>query len=730
MDIVATVPEIREHLPSRYLGALSDMGVNWVHGPAGEAMIVNVANQGMCFLPQVDGKAVATVREGRYREPCLSDPGFRSENKDAIRDATLRHWAGCFGRYSLGDSNSISTVSPMVCQSRHCMQRLQEMLSVEYDSISGLNAAWAAQFGDWDFVEMPLGFGPGENQPPAPWIDFRSGMDAAFAEYNGWARQIVQHTDNAAAVGARFQSDSVPARGYDWPLLFDVLDFVACDYSPLMLDKTRSYSNPAAWTGTVLRQKETPVASEWYAWLPWHLLCQGVHALWLDDVYGSVDDPAPDAWLLPDGTATASLQTLTQTVNKINETVGPLIYAAEPGASAIGIYDSQASRHLAAVDRPYEINVAESQEAVTSILRLAGYPFDFVDKTGLLEISPEKYKTLVLPSCRALGADEIAALKGYVQAGGALIADLVPGDCDKHGVPWGEYPLAHLFGVACDKEPLVGVGMLSAVLEDSPGKQDAGVVAVNTAVTLAGGIALGAVSETPAWVVNRFDAGHTLLLNHPFRSVKNEAGRRIVPHEYHAIKTFIADLPGIQPPVFPESFLGTVNTYSFGDATIYAVLPDIDGSRQSIRLPISKNAAAYNMFTGEQVRRPHRTRFQVTDGEPLFVAALPYPVEKIAVHVPEIVHVGQRLPIQVIVSTGKGQAGKHLLGVDLMPVSGAPLTRYHRVVIAEAGVGETFIPLALNEILGKYSLRVRDMLTGMEKTTPIALSSPESEYAN
>ena len=108
------------------------------------------------------------------------------------------------------------------------------------------------------------------------------------------------------------------------------------------------------------------------------------------------------------------------------------------------------------------------------------------------------------------------------------------------------------------------------------------------------------------------------------------------------------------------------------------------------------------------------------------MAALPQAIKNIVVNVPKIVHVGQRLPIQIVANTDAGRAGKHLFIVDLMPVNSAPIPWYHRIVIAEAGVGETFIPLAWNEILGKYSLRVRDILTGMQTTIPVALSSPES----
>ena len=725
LDIVGSVSEIREYLPLYYLKCLSEAGMNWVHAPAGECAIVNAAKQQLCLLPQVDAKAAGKVWEGRYREPCLSNASFRNENKDALRDATLRHWAGGFGRYSLGECTCVSAFSPLACQSRDCMMRFQEMLSREYESLGALNKSWDQQFGDWDFVEMPLAFGPGEQGPYAPWIDFRRCMDTSFAEYNSWARQMVQQTDIGAMVGACFSSDSLPARGYYWPLLFDALDFVACDYSPLMTAKIRSYSKPGAWSGAVIRQQDVHASPEWCRWLPWTLATKGVHALWLADVFGDVDHPAPDAWLLPDGRVNGALNTLVSEVNRINDTVGPLLYASEAALPLIAVYDSHASQHFAEVDRLYGRTASESQDAVVRMLRLAGYPFRFVDKGRLLDITPDKCKVILLPACSALDKEEIQAFQNFVERGGALIADIVPGDVDAHGVLRNFYSLSTVFGVNLTGISSGKHGKLSASLEGTSSRTDAGYVLANASVCLDAGVPLGSVDGTPAWVVNRHGAGNTLLLNHPFRNIVYEEGKRLVPHEYHAIKTFIADLPGITHDEELEAFLGDMNVFHYGDAEIYLIVPDQDAPNQRLHLPINRDKAAYNMFTGEKYRRPHRIKYQIPEGQPLAVSALPYTIKDIVINVPEIVHIGGRLPIQILMTTEKGRPGKHLFIVDLMPVNGSPILWYRRVVAAQAGVGEAFIPLARNEVLGKYTLRVYDILTGMERLVPVALSSPE-----
>jgi len=722
LDVVGSMGRLQEYMPLYYMKCLAELGMNWIHAPGDEAMIVSAARQHLNFLPQVDGKAEAPLQDSKFREPCLSNPAFRNENKDSLRDTTLRHWAGGFGRYSLGNGNCVASISPLICQCRHCMGRFQEMLSQEYGDINDLNQAWQQNFGDWDFVELPPAFGPGEKGPHAPWIDFRRCMDTAFAEYNGWARQIVQRTDRGAFVGACFSTDENSAKGYHWPLLFDTLDFVACNYSPIMTAKARSYSKKHGWAGIVLEdQRALPTGCA--AWLPWKLLSENIHALWFNDIFGNADDPSPDAWILPDGCASETLQTMLQTCKEINDTVAPLIYAAERETAAVAIYDSHASRHLAAVDRTYGKTLQDAQEAATAMLSLAGIHFDFIDKTRLLDATPMQYRAIFLPFCRALDADELESLKRYVQYGGALIADFPPGDYDAHGCLQASYPLEELFGIRITGVPVVKTGTLKLNVENNA---VSGNVPVNTSVALGNGIALSEAEGTPAWITNRMDTGHTFLLNHPFRQIVTKARQRFVPPEYNAIKTFITDLPGVKLDKHYENFLGSVNRYKYGTADIFFVLPDPDAERQELRLPIDGDAAAYNMFTSELIRRPHKKRFQTINSQPLFISVLPQSIKNIVVNVPEVIHVGTLLPIQVLITTSKQRAGKHLLIADLIPLNGTPIPYYRRVITAENGVGETFMPLAFNEILGKYSLRVRDILSGIETVRPIALSSPAS----
>ena len=82
------------------------------------------------------------------------------------------------------------------------------------------------------------------------------------------------------------------------------------------------------------------------------------------------------------------------------------------------------------------------------------------------------------------------------------------------------------------------------------------------------------------------------------------------------------------------------------------------------------------------------------------------------------------MPIQIQVTTGNDWPGTHLVCIDLMPNKGQPLPHYRQYATCERGAGETFIPLALNEAPGRYIIRARDVLTGMETTRRVGISGP------
>ena len=730
LELVASVDEPREYASGHLLNALSGAGVTSVHAPAGEATIVAAARAHIPLVPELTRVAVEQARDGLYRDPCLNDPDYLSTMEVQLRESALRHWAGTETRYSLGKRNYLCASEENLCQCGSCLGKFQQALQASYEKIDALNAAWQSAFGDWDFIEVPTGIGPGQEGPPAPWVDFRVFMDNQFSAFHGWARSQAAATDTAGQVGACFAGNTSPYYGYYWPDLFHALDFVAADYTPLFLEKARSYAKPGSWSGVVLPDAASPAEDPFLSWLPWRLAFNGIQTLWVDNLWGDANNTPPSAWIRPDGAASPALQTLAATVATIRDTVGPLFYAADRPPAKVGIYDSHYTRHLCEVNRDYSLSTDQAQQAAAELLGFASYAFRFMDKAALASVEVKETPAIVLPLCRALDPSERAALRVYVEKGGALIADVVPGVFDAHGVRAADSGLEDVFGIQAQEPPRITQAALTTTAANDGAARDAGWALVDGAITLRGGVALADAAGTPAWVVNRFGNGHTLLLNHPFREIQRQEERVAVPAESEAIGVFLGDLPEMSaaPKAEGETFLGQLHVLTFGEAQVFTVQADLDAPRQEVRLPLQGGDAVYDALTGEPIRRPHRHKFRVAPGAALIVTRLPYPLEELVVQVPELAYAGQHLPVQVLAQPeGETKPGKHIFILDLIPQNKPPVPWYHRILIADLGAADFYVPLARNEMPGWYTLRVRDALTGTVVTKTVKIAVPVEE---
>ena len=82
---------------------------------------------------------------------------------------------------------------------------------------------------------------------------------------------------------------------------------------------------------------------------------------------------------------------------------------------------------------------------------------------------------------------------------------------------------------------------------------------------------------------------------------------------------------------------------------------------------------------------------------------------------------GARLHYALTVDTGQAPPSAHIVQVRLRPKNGPPLRHYRQDLHCEAGRGEGFFPLALNEQAGAYLIEARDALTGTTGSAKVAI---------
>lgn len=722
IEIVVAVQHMQEYASSTLLSSLSTMGVSTIHAPAGEISIVTTAKSGLTLIPELISVSVDKALNSKYRAPCFNDPIYRRALETEIQEKTLQHWAGSCLRYSLGNGNKIVATEENVCQCGHCMLAFQEQLRERYVSVDTLNTAWKTTFNSFDSVELP-DRAQNEGSPfITPTIDFRMFMDDQFASFHHWLRTQVKKYDSQAQVGARFAFDASLYSGHCWALLAQSLDFIIVDYSPLHIDKLHSYGKPNSWSGIAL-----PLTEMWdqkkIEWVAWNIAFNQLPVLWIDAEKARGGLAACSLWFSPEGLPTDQFHTLAQAANQIRNTVGPLLFTSKKIEPTIAIYDSRASRYFTTISQPYSETIDDSQYAAAQLLRMNGYDFIFINNTAVDTLA--SFSVLVLPFCFCLDVEEEKNILSFVENGGFLISDVMPGTLDCHRVNRDTTVLAHMFGVSLGQDRDMGSYELVIDVEDYP--KEAGWVTVDKSIRLSGGVALGHAEKTPAWIINRFGKGNTLLLNHPFRRIRQTEKKRIVPAEYKALELFLGNIKNESPCALetPKDFWGRVWHYTYADSCVYAILADPDAPKQRIYLPFDKQDYVYNVLLGERIKSPHKYGFPLDPGKSLVLTKLNDELKEIRMDIPDVAYPGQRIPVKLYAKNKGEKNGKRVFLVTVSPFSKSPIPWLTQTVESNNGYAEVFIFMPYNQPLGRYVITVKDVLTGVTVSTSLKVSLPE-----
>lgn len=175
-----------------------------------------------------------------------------------------------------------------------------------------------------------------------------------------------------------------------------------------------------------------------------------------------------------------------------------------------------------------------------------------------------------------------------------------------------------------------------------------------------------------------------------------------------------------------SEFSGLVKQFSFGKAKVYAFLADPNRDGKSVaKLKAKDDSRIHELTASTGVPQSSKSlSIKLRAGETAVAAILPYEVSRIVLRAPEVVPAGRRLTVHASVKTRDALPGDHILRVTLTSPGFQILDHYSRTVVAPEGEGFTWIPLAFNDVPGKYRVTVRDLLTQTEATADISVVTP------
>jgi len=345
------------------------------------------------------------------------------------------------------------------------------------------------------------------------------------------------------------------------------------------------------------------------------------------------------------------------------------------------------------------------------------------------ELSPGKYKALVLPQIVSISGRQAKIIEDYVRQGGVVVccsrAGIMDGHC-KFAVPG---VLDKLFGIRRDQFNVKGPAGRAAFGRKARGL-DLGELTLNTSLAEGGlsaerGQFLAEVGGVPCVVINRWGKGKTCYLN-------LDVSKYVLGQRYAAAGRFIRGIlerllawAGVSPKVHVEGedvFFRIYRQRKGGNLYLGYVAPK-DNESRSWRLDIGGKRHVYDCRKGEYLGQTDAIRALEEDRFRALYALLGYRVDDVKV-TPERGEAapGERVSVDVEIVPNAGQADRHGARVKVVGPDANEAAHYSKNILLRRGKGSFDLPFALNDVPGKWTVEVRDAATGVSGLSSILLN--------
>lgn len=709
--IIVDAPAAYEYNARHYLQVLRDAGVDGAWTDSGEPAYRHLSRLNLRSIASAGGPG---ERGNADESPfAWADSDFARAEAQRLQD-TARHLAtdGVLD-YSLDSYASLAGGDPEQALPGSALPAFRKWLQHKYKSVDALNNAWGASLTSWDEVAAA---------PPSGACSADIGRFEAsgFAAFLNSLREHIRAVDRYARTGVRMTRLDACSNAYNLDGLANGLDWIAVSPDEPQLSKAATYARGK--TGLLLELRPGTLSSpELARWLPWKAAATGCTGLWLPPPYESTST-GESALLYPDGRLAPAFQEFVNSCQMLQGGLATLLHAATPKRATVAIYDTAANAFTDNADE-----VFESQKSILAALSRLGYGFDFLAAPNIAANRLLEYSLLVLPAARALDDRAIVAVREFLNHGGHVLADIIPGSHDALGRPRSETVLAPVFGVQpATQSGKTGPVPLHVVMTGESIQAEAHFAGImlDTALTTSGGTPLATPGGIPAWIVHSESTGSSLLLNHAFP-------RSDSPEDHAAFCRLLRawlNQTGLKPMLHfdcasGETFDGEFRRWTLGEAEFYLLLRNPYGGpdEQTLRLNLEKGGHLFDLGSGTAAATERHPRFRLRRGQPMLLAQIPYEIAALELAVPKSVVQGERLPVSMTLRSKGAACSAHIVAVTLKTVRGEELEHYRRTILCEKGAGQTFIPLALNELPGHYMLEARELITGSAASTYVRI---------
>ena len=733
----------------------------------------------------ISGNGAPTKAEhGLSRNPCLTDPAYLEAAEITYTEYGAHYAPVSPAFFNLGDENKFTPHNSTddLCFSETSIRDFQAFVKEDYGTIDRLNAEYGTSCKTFDEV-LPVSLDAALANPALVpvWIDHRRHCDMIWAGHIARACNWLKEGSPGTRAGYDGSNDTGhgPRNGAltatDYYRLAHAMDSNGTYYWPYQLDCVRDFSAPGTligggWFGgyeQMWRAGHDPLAHGWWIW---NSMLRGATSVWIFAGMGTGHWSA----VAHDFSFYDYFQNALDQTRIIKEGVGKLLMGATRVDDGFAVFYSPSSMLLASLEDPKD-GFWNSAASASTVLGETPFQYRMMAEPGVEEnaLATGAYRVLYMPGAQCVSADAAARILDFARNGGTVIADWRPAVADEHGKPYRPGALDPLFGVKQDTAKPNWIESTVQVTDPALSREVPEIASLRLDATLdaAGGRALAgaAQGDAPAVIVNDFGKGRGILLNMRLEdtilSLRDSIARFQsvdVARQVRTLLLALLDAGGIAPEVTVTPYVPGCHVTRFDshgarvvslmwDAPTFLpgapVLEPFNPTRgaedarnlaeaaaqeRAVRLTFPGKAHVYDILRGEYIGYDDGVSRALKPGLPHLFSALPYKVDAITINADsETAAAGNPLRFAIALATeGANEPGQHVFRIELTDPAGSPARHYDANVTAPAGRAEYVLPLALNDIPGRWTLRARDVPTGVSAQASFVVRAPVSTVTN
>ena len=637
------------------------------------------------------------------RTPCFHDPEYQTRLRKTIFDTAenFRYRYYNVREHFLGDETFMGST---VCYSPHTLKAFRKAMREQYGSLEALNKVWETAFRSWDEV-LPVQLNELKDKNNlSRWLDHKMFMSGVFA--HEWLGRTASWLNEALPGSiAGLSGTQNPGYSYDWTQLMKHCSLLSY-YDGIQCKLVHDFAPPVFVNGQWGGGYTTMEEHEPFQKCPlWTNLFRGanLHAHYHGNAING--DIAP----------TENLIFYTDTIREMKRGIGKLFLSAKEEDAQIAVLYSQSSvfASLATIGNSEWQNAQNGWNSLLSDLK---YRYRFLSYEDLAA-GRIPAKVLILPSALSLSRKETEQILKFAEAGGTVIADILPGWFDEHGKKSASPVIAELFGKQPERIEIVPLEVKRGAVSGRFRTADA---------------------NAPIMRIKNIGKGKAVLMNLVLSGYQNielaGVGGEISTTK-NGPEALCRALRSLVSEIIPVSGICKVTdakgkTYPCltafrqdGGNSVFGILKhSLEGRRfdRSKAVPVTVNLPTdghiYDVRNGIYCGSGSTIRTKLVPGQAQLFTILKDKVESVRIKAPGQIARGAVLPVEI----GAG-SGSQVFHLEFLGPDGKEVPVYAKNLRFENGRGAYEFQTAFNDPKGTWTLLVKNVNSGLAAKTAVEL---------